>query len=438
MPDLLRRALLLTIGVGAGLLLSLLLSNRADAFTVREVRALSVGEAPLSLQLRVAGIPDPALVPLRVSLATADEHRAQGLERPVWADALQVSLTFDDTELLVVATAPVPERDRRAPLLMAFAWGDQRWLQQVPVLRPDPAARPYQAEERLVIPMHQEQIRVRAGDTLSRLAEQWTASALSLVERMQVLFAANPDAFVDNNPDLLRRDARVRYPDATEWASLNTPLPSLAVETLNAAPVVSGAAPTTGQTLVLTVVGDDVVSGVDATGQDPRAVLEARRAALMTELASIDTELAALIDAPPTSESPEATVPPAETEAPKPPIAGHTLFSLIFLIGLVLFLLVMGLVQRVRSSVTAPRAAPVAPVAPVIRPVSVPEPDDEYDFTQASHAEAHQTRLDLAEAYLAMNEPERARDLLTAVLNGGTAEQQAEAAARLQQLASAE
>lgn len=431
MPDLLRRVLLLTIGVGAGLLLSLLLSNRADAFTVREVRALSVGEAPLSLQLRVAGIPDPALVPLRVSLATAEEHRAQGLERPVWADALQVSLTFDDTELLVVATAPVPERDRRAPLLMAFAWGDQRWLQQVPVLRPDPAARPYQAEERLVIPMHQEQIRVRAGDTLSRLAEQWTASALSLVERMQVLFAANPDAFVDNNPDLLRRDARVRYPDATEWASLNTPLPSLAAETLTAAP-------TTGQTLVLTVVGDDVVSDVEATAQDPRAALEARRAALMTELASIDTELAALIDAPPTSESPEATVPPAETEAPKPPIAGHTLFSLIFLIGLVLFLLVMGLVQRVRSSVTAPRAAPVAPVAPVIRPVSVPEPDDEYDFTQDAHAEAHQTRLDLAEAYLAMNEPERARDLLTAVLNGGTAEQQAEAAARLQQLASGE
>lgn len=431
MPDLLRRALLLAIGVGAGLLLSLLLSNRADAFTVREVRALSVGEAPLSLQLRVAGIPDPALVPLQVSLATAEEHRAQGLERPVWADALQVSLTFDDTELLVVATAPVPERDRRAPLLMAFSWGDQRWLQQVPVLRPDPAARPFQTEERQIIPMFGEHTRVRSGETLSRLAQRWAASGLSLMERMQVLFAANPDAFVDNNPDLLRRDARVRYPDATEWASLNTPLPSLAAETLTAAP-------TTGQTLVLTVVGDDVVSDVEATAQDPRAALEARRAALMTELASIDTELAALIDAPPTSESPEATVPPAETEALKPPIAGHTLFSLIFLIGLVLFLLVMGLVQRVRSTATVSRAAPVAPVAPVIRPVSVPEPDDEYDFTQASHAEAHQTRLDLAEAYLAMNEPERARDLLTAVLNGGTAEQQAEAAARLQQLASAE
>lgn len=59
---------------------------------------------------------------------------------------------------------------------------------------------------------------------------------------------------------------------------------------------------------------------------------------------------------------------------------------------------------------------------------------EEYDFLSDSDAEAYQTRLDLAQAYLDMNEDDAARQLLDRVMEGGTTEQRARAKALIDTL----
>lgn len=96
---------------------------------------------------------------------------------------------------------------------------------------------------------------------------------------------------------------------------------------------------------------------------------------------------------------------------------------------------------------------PVAALAPVPMPViasASPVPDSasvqampaadeadetEYDFLTDSEAAAFQTRLDLAMAYLDMNEQSAARELLERVLEGGTSDQRRQASALLVSLA---
>lgn len=62
------------------------------------------------------------------------------------------------------------------------------------------------------------------------------------------------------------------------------------------------------------------------------------------------------------------------------------------------------------------------------------EGDEEYDFLSDSDVEAYQTRLDLAQAYLDMNEDDAARQLLDRVVEGGTSEQRALAKALIDQI----
>lgn len=63
------------------------------------------------------------------------------------------------------------------------------------------------------------------------------------------------------------------------------------------------------------------------------------------------------------------------------------------------------------------------------------EAEEEYDFLSDSDAEAYQTRIDLAQAYLDMNEDDAARQLLQRVMEGGTSEQRARAKTLLDSIA---
>lgn len=56
--------------------------------------------------------------------------------------------------------------------------------------------------------------RVRIGDTLSGVAERLSGRRAGLWQAAEILFAANPGAFIDGNPNLLRAGALLRIPDA--------------------------------------------------------------------------------------------------------------------------------------------------------------------------------------------------------------------------------
>ena len=63
------------------------------------------------------------------------------------------------------------------------------------------------------------------------------------------------------------------------------------------------------------------------------------------------------------------------------------------------------------------------------------DPDEEYDFLSDAESAALQTRLDLAQAYIDMQETELAKELLRAVVARGNATQRSQADALLTSLA---
>ncbi|HZD53984.1 MAG TPA: hypothetical protein VE175_13125, partial [Woeseiaceae bacterium] len=76
-----------------------------------------------------------------------------------------------------------------------------------------PGARPGTQARRPDIPAST-RYSVERGDTLSGIAARLTDRRLRLWRTVELLFAANPEAFIGNDPDRLRAGATLRIPDA--------------------------------------------------------------------------------------------------------------------------------------------------------------------------------------------------------------------------------
>lgn len=244
MGSLLRRIFLVSLGVGVGLLLSALLSQRAQAFTITEMRALSAQGEPLKIQLLVDDLDSRIDGQLGVRIADASDHERYGLQRPAWADQAQFlvqSLGAERTRIMI--DAPHSPSSNLATLLLEFAWPGRLRIQQVgvrlpatqvpaqtrsqiettppvvmPVVPSSLQARPFvesttsESTDNVVIPVRGDQVRVRTGDTLSQIANEWQAPGLTLAQKAQLIAEQNPRAFINGNPNLIRRGARLTLP----------------------------------------------------------------------------------------------------------------------------------------------------------------------------------------------------------------------------------
>lgn len=65
--------------------------------------------------------------------------------------------------------------------------------------------------------------RVRPGDTLSGIAQRMTGRTMTIWQTVEALFAANTDAFIDGNRDLLKAGSVLRVPDAIYGAERAIP-----------------------------------------------------------------------------------------------------------------------------------------------------------------------------------------------------------------------
>jgi hypothetical protein len=78
--------------------------------------------------------------------------------------------------------------------------------------------------------------RVQPGDSLSGIAARISGRSVGIWPAVDALFAANPDAFIDNDRNLLRADAVLLIPDA-----ILAPQATAAIRSAAGAPVTSGA-----------------------------------------------------------------------------------------------------------------------------------------------------------------------------------------------------
>lgn len=336
-------------------------------------------------------------------------------------------------------------------------------------------------------------LEVQPGDTLSRLAESWDANDLSLAQRQQLIAQANPQAFIGGDINRLRVGARLALPATTSAPSARAastwlreqqsrPLSRPAVVAASGAEQ-PGAGRAGDNEVTLTLLapaqgdqgraageGDAAARGEDLKTREALAAAEDKRAGLLAErealalrlrelneqsaeqdarLKVLDERLAALNT--PAAASGKAGDKPRSGELFG--ISGEVWVWIVFATMLAIFVLIRlrekdDWKPAVKPEEPAPTYAEfhddgdfqplpenAAALAWADGPEGAPGDDDEYDFLTDSEAEAHQTRLDLAQAYIEMKETQSARELLNMVRQGGTAEQRRVAAGLLQSLA---
>ncbi len=215
--------------------------------TAEEAASLRVGVAPADV-FRAAGMEiNPALSELQVSLQRRSDGR-QYLRltspRPVnepfmdmileanWASGRIVrdyTLLFDPPNLRQVAAAPLapgvsaaapapaPARATTPPA-PAVAPAPRA---EVPAARePRPAAAPRPAPERAAAPAPSaadgQPVRVRPGDTATRIASRNLPANVSLDQMLVAMLRSNPDAFIGGNINRIKSGAVLDLPGSTE------------------------------------------------------------------------------------------------------------------------------------------------------------------------------------------------------------------------------
>ncbi len=117
-----------------------------------------------------------------------------------------------------VAAAPVPPMP--APRAAAPAPAPTAPMAAAPAPAPIPAPAPKAAPAPSTASGGS--YTVKSGDTLGKIANQ-NRSAASLDQMLVALFRANPEAFINNNMNLLRAGAQLSIPSDAEAAGVSTP-----------------------------------------------------------------------------------------------------------------------------------------------------------------------------------------------------------------------
>lgn len=328
--------------------------------------------------------------------------------------------------------------------------------------------------------------RVRAGDTLSQLAMAWALPQASLQQRQQVLAESNPQLFVDGNINQLKRGAIIRYPlpsglslpDAAQAAAWLAARQSALVPAENEAdldqPALSSAPESvsteTSEEVTLTLVSPEAAkAGAQSVAEEVEAAdqlgeLNAQKNALLAERAALQAELAALEKSGSNQDARLQVLDARLAQLNAGPAEVNTESGIrpSWVAAAVGFFLALLLVMR-RRAAAASAAASAARTAPVVAPESdyvafepletLPTPpwtkssemiadesasaaaEEEYDFLTDAESAALQTRLDLAQAYIDMQEIALAKELLHTVIERGNTEQRTQASTILDSLA---
>lgn len=340
--------------------------------------------------------------------------------------------------------------------------------------------------------------RVRTGDTLSQLAKAWNLPRTSLSQRQQVLAESNPQLFVAGNINQLKRGAIIRYPLAGSVILPDTALAKAWLASRQAAaareiaardsasaaldqPALSAASesskPEAKEVVTLTLISPgmaqaDAQSAADETiVADQLGTLSAKKNALLAEHAAMLAELAEL-EKSGTSQDARLKVLDARLAQLNAGEAntGQTVpassdIRPSWIAAAVGFLLALLIIMRRRAAAASNAARATAVITPELvsnsdyaafEPLEeLPIPswtatqvsavhdvtqlaqpvEDEYDFLSDAESAALQTRLDLAQAYIEMQETELARELLLTVVARGSVEQRTQATSLLESFA---
>ncbi|MEY3220556.1 MAG: hypothetical protein RIT27_1913 [Pseudomonadota bacterium] len=243
------------------------LGHQAQAVGLGNIEVSSKLNQPLNARIKLMSIPRQDMQNLgniHVRLASAEAFKRAGLERPVVLSNLRFNLeSSGDTSADIRISSSQPIKEPFVNFLLEVDWPNGRVLREYTVLldpplykaeSPAPVTAQKASTEDAVAPAPKKGTKVitsrpptaplpdtdvalsgqthtvKRGESLALIANRLRkGSGLSQREMMQAIFAANPDAFINRNINMLRAGAVLQTPSgSSETTDQNAALDSVA------------------------------------------------------------------------------------------------------------------------------------------------------------------------------------------------------------------
>jgi pilus assembly protein FimV len=235
-------------------LLALLAAQWASAVGLGEIRLQSAMNEPLRAEIALLNLGDLNESQIVAGLAPQEDFQRAGIDREFQLADLRfkVDLTNSASPVIRVSSRQ-PMKEPYLDFLVELRWTSGRLLREYtmlldlplfagtpPVGKPAAAAPSAAAGRRSSAPRVSEparhtsapvaarisvaangSYRVQAGDTLWSIAVRNKPDGVTVQQAMLAIVAANPEAFIRANPNLIRRGALLDLPDATVMAAVD-------------------------------------------------------------------------------------------------------------------------------------------------------------------------------------------------------------------------
>lgn len=244
-------------------LLAMVAAHWASAVGLGEIRLLSAMDEPLRAEISLLNIGDLNESQIVAKLASPEDFKRSGVEREFQLTDLRFKVDLSNRANPVVrVTSQRPIKEPYLNFLIELNWTSGRLLREYTTLldlpvfagaqhagktaaAAPPAAAPRSRPEESFLqpeaprraPGHRAAratarpstaataggtYRVQSGDTLWSIATRNQAPGVSIQQAMQAIVATNAEAFIQGNPNLIRRDAVLNLPDAAAMAAADS------------------------------------------------------------------------------------------------------------------------------------------------------------------------------------------------------------------------
>ena len=239
-------------------LLALVAAQWASAVGLGEIKLQSAMNEPLRAEIALLNIGDLNESQIAATLASPEDFQRAGVEREFQLADLRFKVDLSNTANPVIrVSSRRPVKESYLDFLLDLRWTSGHLLREYTLLldlpvfagappagktvaaasptaadnprsaapasepsRQSPAQGAARASARTSAPANGS-YRVQAGDTLWRIAVRNQPQGVTVQQAMQAILAANPDAFIRANPNLILRDAVLKLPDAATMAAVD-------------------------------------------------------------------------------------------------------------------------------------------------------------------------------------------------------------------------
>lgn len=219
------------------------ISVPAHALGLGDIETRSALNQPLNADIDLLSVANGEIDAVRVQLAPVEAFERAGVERPFFLTLLKFRpMRLENGEAVIRITSDFPIREPFLNFLVEVNWPRGRLLREytllldppvttgrrppqvTPVQTPVATSRPAPAATAIVAPQQVGEGQygpIRENDTLWSIARSVRPRGVSMAQMMIALQRANPQAFIDNNINKLRKGQILRVPGTDEILAIS-------------------------------------------------------------------------------------------------------------------------------------------------------------------------------------------------------------------------